>query len=83
MPDAGPVRARSATEVVSPDPFSPVATVTDVEKPGSLGPGLLCKLVAGAGLVADSEQLPVVNAHWRYQGAKHAERVMVRVGVIP
>ncbi len=40
-------------------------------------------LVAGAGFVADSEQLPVVNAHWRYQGAKHAERVMVRVGVIP
>ena len=41
------------------------------------------KLVAGARFVADSEQLPVVNAHWRYQGAKHAERVMVRVGVIP
>ena len=28
MPDAAPVRARSAIEGVSPDPFNPVVTVT-------------------------------------------------------
>ncbi len=32
-------------------------------------------------MVADSEQLPAVMAHWHYQGVKHAEREMVRVGV--
>lgn len=54
-----------------------------MQTPASKETGVRVELVAGAGFVADSEQLPVVNAHWRYQGAKHAERVMVRVGVIP
>lgn len=38
------------------------------------------KLVAGARLVPDSEQLSTVTAHWRYQGVKHAAREMARVG---
>jgi len=38
-------------------------------------------LVAGARLVADAEHLSTITAHWRYQGVKHAEREMVRVGM--
>ena len=38
-------------------------------------------MVAGAEFGADSERLPIVRAHWRYQGVKHAEREMVRVGL--
>ena len=37
-------------------------------------------VVAGVRLVADCERLTVVRAHWRYRGAKHAEREMARVG---
>ncbi len=50
------------------------------QTPASEETGVRIRLVAGARLVADSEQLSTVTAHWRYQGAKHAEREMVRVG---
>ncbi len=38
-------------------------------------------LVAGARLVADSDKLPMVAAHWRYDGIKHSTRKLVRVGL--
>ena len=38
-------------------------------------------MVAGALLVADSEQLSTITAHWRYAGAKQGAREMVRVGL--
>ena len=45
------------------------------------GTGSSFNLVAGARLVADAEHLSTIIAHWRYQGVKHAEREMVRVGM--
>ncbi len=36
-------------------------------------------MVAEARFVADSDRLSTITAHWRYQGAKHAEPEVVRV----
>ena len=70
--DSGPLGSSGRPTMLAP-----------MQTPASNETGVRIGFVAGARFGPDSEQLPVVNAHWRYQGAKHAERVMVRVGVIP
>ncbi len=41
----------------------------------------LHELVAGARFGADSDRVPIVTAHWRYQGVKQGTREMARFGL--
>jgi rubredoxin len=73
---------RAFVEGIRLDAASGVAEITmkKLPEPDLPGTGSSFVLVAGARFAPDSEQLSTITAHWRYQGAKHAEREMVRAG---
>jgi hypothetical protein len=60
--------------------FGRPTMLAPMQTPASKETGVCIGLVAGARFAPDSEQLPIVLANWRYEGVKHAERQMVRVG---
>lgn len=54
----------------------------ELPAPGSPDAGSSFEMVARARFAPDLDIVPVVTARWCYQGAKHAEREMVRIGAV-
>ncbi|MCK4914709.1 MAG: hypothetical protein KAS89_00990 [Candidatus Eisenbacteria sp.] len=52
------------------------------QTPASGETGVRIGLVAGARFGADSDRVPIVTAHWRYSGIKHAQRKLTRIGLV-